>query len=370
MSEYLRIWEEPVRGGYPDSSVLTLSGLERLRAWIKGQLPQPPVSHLLGLRPIEAGIGTCTFSTPASPWLASHGGHYTGGIGAIAADAALGCAVLSGVEPWAGVTTSQLSMSFLRPAGPWSGRLTARGKLIHTTPTVGLSEVHIEDGEGRLLAHGTSRCFIQRFEPFETEPFVATAPEAPSYDTSDPYLRPVQGTVVPQDTWKEMSGLAFVRALQTGEVGFAPIGALLGGRVVEAGEGVVTMSMPNHEWLCNAARMVYGGVTANLAHDAMALAIQSTLPKSTTYATLDLTVNFVRPIPPDGGELVARGRVFHRGRTFAVTGAEIFNSKGKTVATASASWMVLEGRPFPDQRDFAREFPGAVSTQGEGNDEA
>jgi hypothetical protein len=26
------------------------------------------------------------------------------------------------------------------------------------------------------------------------------------------------------------------------------------------------------------------------------------------------------------------------------------------VATASASWMILEGRPFPDQRDYAREF--------------
>ena len=39
----------------------------------------------------------------------------------------------------------------MRAGGPWSGRLTARGRLIHTTPTVGLSEVHVEDGEGRLL---------------------------------------------------------------------------------------------------------------------------------------------------------------------------------------------------------------------------
>jgi hypothetical protein len=29
------------------------------------------------------------------------------------------------------------------------------------------------------------------------------------------------------------------------------------------------------------------------------------------------------------------------------------------VATASASWMILEGRPFPDQRDYAREFSSA-----------
>jgi putative acetyltransferase len=29
----------------------------------------PPIHRLIGLRPVEAGVGTCTFSTPASPWL-------------------------------------------------------------------------------------------------------------------------------------------------------------------------------------------------------------------------------------------------------------------------------------------------------------
>lgn len=361
MSDYTPIWEEPVRGGYPDPSVLTLWGLERLRAWIKGQIPPPPINHLIGLRPVEAGVGTCTFLTPASPWFQSATGQYTGGIGALAADAALGCAVLSGVKPWTVVTTSQLSMSFLRPAGPWSGRFTARGKLIHTTPTVGLSEVHIEDGEGRLLAHGTSRCFIQRIEPLETKPFIASGVSTPEYATPDPYLRPVQGMITPPSTWEEMSGLQYVRALQARDVPWAPVVLLMGYEPVEFGEGDVTMAIPSHEWFCNAARMVYGGVTANLAHDTMALAVHSTLPKATTYATLDLTVNFVRPIPPDGGKLVTRARVVHRGRTFAVTGAEIFNSKGKTVATASGSWMILEGRPFPDQRDYAREFPSSLA---------
>lgn len=63
------IWREPVRGGYPGSALIGLSGLERLRAWVKGRMPNPPIHHLIGLRPVEVGIGTCTFLTPASPWL-------------------------------------------------------------------------------------------------------------------------------------------------------------------------------------------------------------------------------------------------------------------------------------------------------------
>ena len=357
MNDYPQVWEEPVRGGYPDPSALSLSGLERMRAWVKGQLPNPPIGRLIGMRPVEAGVGTCTFVTPASEWLQSGTGHYAGGVGALVADASLGCAVLSGVAPWSVIATSQLSMSFLRPAGPWSGRLTARGKLIHTTPTVGLSEVHVEDVDGRLIAHGTSRCFIQRIKPFETEPFVAKEIVAPSYDTPDPYLRPVQGESLPSSTWADMSGLEWARALKTGETPPSPLGTLLGYQMIVPDEGAVTLAMENHEWLCNPARMVYGGAIANIAHDAMAMALHTTLPKGTTYATLDLTVNFVRPAPPDRGKTVARAHVLHKGRTFGVTGADVKAPNGKTVATATASWMILEGRPFPDQRDYAREFP-------------
>ncbi len=118
--------------------------------------------------------------------------------------------------------------------------------------------------------------------------------------------------------------------------------------------------MPAHEWLCSSDARIYGGATANLAHDTMAGSVQSTLPKATGFATLDLTVNFVRPIPADGCHLQARARVIYRGRTFAVAGAEVVNADGKTVATASSSWMILPGRPFLGRPDFAEEFPSAA----------
>ena len=355
------IWKEPVRGGYPGSASLGLSGLERLRAWVKGRMPTPPIQHLIGLHPVEVGIGTCTFSTPASPWLQSSVGFYTGGVGALAADAPLSGAIGSGLEPWTGLMTSQLCMNFLRPAGPWSGRLSARGRLIHTTPTVGLSEVHVEDGEGRLLAHGTSRCFLRRLEPAKTAESPSGDDIGVNYETPDPYLRPFEGTVFPSSMMEHMTGLEWLRAIINGDVPNGPISLLLGHILVEADEGTATIAMPAHQWLCNAQANVYGGATAYMAHDTIAAAVQTTLPKATSHATLDLTVNFVRPIPADGGELRCRARVFHRGRTFAVAGAEVLNADGKTVATASSSLIILPGRPFPDQQDFAREFPGAVS---------
>jgi uncharacterized protein (TIGR00369 family) len=282
---------------------------------------------------------------------------YTGGVGALVSDAALGASILCGLEPGGGLATSQLSINFLRPAGPWSGKLTARGRLIHATPTVGLSEVYIEDGNGRLLAHGTSRCFLQRFEVPAVSGEAHTTPVAePVYPTPDPYLRPVEGVILPESTWGEMIGLEFVQRGVNGQIASPPVALLLGMTLVEAKEGAAVFTVPAHGWLCTPEARVYGGATAYFAHDAMAVAVHTTLPKGAAFATLDLTVNFLRPIRADGRELRAIGRVIHRGRTLAVAVAEVVNADGKTVATATSSSMVLEGRGFPGPQDMAEEF--------------
>ncbi len=64
-------WQEPVSGGFPESSLFLSSGIDQLRAMIADRCPRPPVSHLTGMRLIEAGAGSATFNMPASAWLAS-----------------------------------------------------------------------------------------------------------------------------------------------------------------------------------------------------------------------------------------------------------------------------------------------------------
>jgi uncharacterized protein (TIGR00369 family) len=105
------------------------------------------------------------------------------------------------------------------------------------------------------------------------------------------------------------------------------------------------MELPCTMWLASPARTVQGGVTAMLADSAMLAAVQTTAPAGTAIAGLDLHVNYLRPVFPDGQNLTARGEVVHRGRTLAVTRAEITNAEGKPVALATGSSMYLPGRP-------------------------
>lgn len=340
------VWQEPVRGGFPPPELFGLTGLEQMRSFVRGQTPRPPIHHLTGLRPTEADPGSVTFAMPATPWLLSPPGVIQGGVLAVLADAPLGSAFHSVLPPATAYTTSELSMSFLRPATPESGTLVARGRLIHAGRSLGLTEVTLQDENGRLLAHGTSRCVV--FPPVSPAPDPPAAPapyEPPAHDTPDPYLRPVEGEVLPQETWDRTDGLSILEALIGGELPPPPISRLTGLRPVEVSEGRATFVLPASGWLCSPAGTVEGGFIGLLADTAMAGAVQTTVPAGTAFATLDLKVNFLRPVHPDGRDLVGRGSVLHRGRRIAVARAELENADGKQVALATGSAMILSGRP-------------------------
>ena len=105
------------------------------------------------------------------------------------------------------------------------------------------------------------------------------------------------------------------------------------------------MALPCSRWLSTSAGTVQGGFTAMLAEAALSAAVFSTAPAGTATATLDLKVNYLRPVFPDGEDLRARARVLHRGRTIAIASAELLNAEDKPVALATGSSMYLPGRP-------------------------
>jgi uncharacterized protein (TIGR00369 family) len=340
-------WQEPVRGGFlPESSLFLDSGIDQLRALIEGRCPPPPIGHLTGMQLIEVGVGSAAFSMPASRWLQSPQGAIANGTLAVLADGPLGCAVQTSLPPATPLTTSELSLRLVQPAHP-GGTFTARGRLVHAKRSLGLSEVFIQDQDGRLLAHGSSLCFI--LPPVQPPPGThegqGTEPTNSHHDSPDPYERPVVGEVVPQEVWERMGGLEVLEAHLAGELPRPPMSYLFGVRPVEVGEGRATFVLPATEWLCSPLRTVEGGVIAMLADAALASAIQTTVPAKAALAMVDLKVNFLRPAKPDGRDLVSRGTVIHRGRTLAVANAEVQNADGKSVALATGSAMILPGRP-------------------------
>jgi uncharacterized protein (TIGR00369 family) len=350
-SAQVPVWEEPVRGFYTDpGQFVTLSGLDLLRDVLDGGLG-PPVRYLFGLAPASVEPGGVTFTMPVTDWLLFPQGVVSGATLGILVDAPLGCAVQTALPAATPFTTAEISLRFLRTVVPQSGTLTAKGRLIHAGKTTGVSLVEVTDEAGRLVAVTSTRCAIlPRVQvPREViEQALKNPPRRrePDWPSPHPYQRPAAGEVLPQEIWDGMDGLGVLRSLITGDLPAPPLAHFCGIAPVDAEAGTTTWKMPASEWLCAPVRgRLYGGAIAMLAGTAIDGTVQTTLPAGTAFGPVDLKVYFLRPVPPDGRDLVARGTVIHRGRSMAIGTSDVFDADGKKVAVATGSSLILPGRP-------------------------
>lgn len=92
-------------------------------------------------------------------------------------------------------------------------------------------------------------------------------------------------------------------------------------------------------WL-NGGGVIQGGIVAGILDFAMAFAVLARLGSNQALATTNLDVSYLRPCLP--GTFEAEGVVVSLGRSVAFLSAEMFNSEGKCVATATSTGMVLK----------------------------
>jgi len=74
----------------------------------------------------------------------------------------------------------------------------------------------------------------------------------------------------------------------------------------------------------------------------MGLAYSTTLGESESFTTLELKINFLKPVW--NAKLTAEGKVVKRGRTIGLTECDVTDQKGSLVARASSTCMTLRGQ--------------------------
>lgn len=136
--------------------------LEALEKMIRGELPAPPVAHLVGFRLTSIRRGEAVMEMDASEKHANPMGTLHGGILCDIADAAMGIAYVSTLADDESFTTLELKINFLRPV--WTGHLRAVGRFVKGGKTIGLVECDVTNSEGALVARASSTCMTLRGE--------------------------------------------------------------------------------------------------------------------------------------------------------------------------------------------------------------
>jgi uncharacterized protein (TIGR00369 family) len=135
--------------------------------------------------------------------------------------------------------------------------------------------------------------------------------------------------------------LEHARRIVRGEAPPPPIATLLGFTVTAAEPGAAVVELAADERLANPMGTLHGGVLADIADAAMGIAYAGTLAAGETFTTLELKVNFLRPVWTT--TLRARGRVVHRGHTVGLVECDVTDAQDRLVARASSTCMTLRG---------------------------
>lgn len=147
-------------GVTPLDTLKAMTGLEFLSAIRDGRLPGPPIARLLGFDLVEVEHGRAVFAGVPGDEHYNPIGSVHGGYAATLLDSCMACAVQSTLPQGIGYTTLEFKVSLARAITAATGPVRAEGSILTVGRRVGSAEGRLVDGDGKLLAHGTTTCLV------------------------------------------------------------------------------------------------------------------------------------------------------------------------------------------------------------------
>jgi uncharacterized protein (TIGR00369 family) len=118
-----------------------------------------------------------------------------------------------------------------------------------------------------------------------------------------------------------------------------PYVQMIGIELVRIERGGATLRLAMRDELMRNGGIAHGGVIASLIDTASAFAVMSGLEPGKTTTTIDLTIQYLRPLSK--GQARAQARVLRAGRRVAVVSVDVMDEAEKLAATALTSYLVM-----------------------------
>ena len=138
-----------------------------------------------------------------------------------------------------------------------------------------------------------------------------------------------------------LSGLEYMRRLLAGELPPSGMGQLMNFRLVEVSEGHAVFAVRPDERHYNGIGIAHGGLAATLLDSALGCAINTMMPAGRIFTTLEMKINYVRPMRRETGEVRCEASVIHVGGRVATAEGRIIDEGGKLYAHGTATCMLF-----------------------------
>ena len=138
-----------------------------------------------------------------------------------------------------------------------------------------------------------------------------------------------------------MNHLEGLKMMARGEIPGSPAAQVLGFTVAEVEEGKVVIELDATERLHNPMGTLHGGILCDIADAAMGYAFVTTLADDELFTTVEIKLNFLKPI--FHSKLRAEGRLIKKGRTTGLLECHIYDEKQSLVAHSTSTCMIMKG---------------------------
>jgi uncharacterized protein (TIGR00369 family) len=119
------------------------------------------------------------------------------------------------------------------------------------------------------------------------------------------------------------------------------VAKLIGFTVSEVRDGRAVATLEAGPQHANPMGTLHGGILCDIADAAMGMAFASTLGANESFTTVELKINFFRPVW--NAQLKAEGKVVRRGKMIGYVECEVSDEKGRLIAKANSTCLVLRG---------------------------
>ena len=131
------------------------------------------------------------------------------------------------------------------------------------------------------------------------------------------------------------------RRMIAGELPPAPMATLIGLRLVAIEPGRARFELDADDRHHNPMGTLHGGILCDIADSAMGMAYASTLGEGESFTTLELKINFLRPVK--SARLIAEGTIVQQGRSAGMTECSVTDQDGRLIARAVCTCLTLRG---------------------------
>jgi len=139
-----------------------------------------------------------------------------------------------------------------------------------------------------------------------------------------------------------MSGLEYLKAIQAGEKAPPPAAELVGYRVSEVDVGRTVFELEPREDHYNPFASVHGGILSTLLDTTMTSSVMSTLSKGLVCATVEIKVNFIKPVTEKTGLIRCEARPVHVGKRLATVEGRVTDKEGAVLAHGVSTCAIFK----------------------------